>query len=178
MSSFWRRTTQWSNEVALDLFVNRMIGVVLLPRPMRWRALRAVGMDVQRCSVGPAVYFSGRRVSLGRGAHVMRECYFDAAAPIIIGVRSAIGARTMLITGAHKMGGPDARCGRLAPAPLVIGDGVWVGAGVMVLPGVTIGDGCVIGAGAVVVRDCAPHGIYAGIPAVRVRDLDVDQVVS
>jgi maltose O-acetyltransferase len=40
-----------------------------------------------------------------------------------------------------------------------------------VLDGVTIGAGCVIAAGAVVTRDCEPDGLYAGVPAVRKRDL-------
>ena len=39
---------------------------------------------------------------------------------------------------------------------------------------VTIGEGCVIAAGAVVVHDCAPHGVYAGVPARRIRDLDAE----
>jgi maltose O-acetyltransferase len=41
-----------------------------------------------------------------------------------------------------------------------------------VLPGVTVGDGCVIAAGAVVNADCQPDGLYAGVPARRVRDLE------
>jgi maltose O-acetyltransferase len=41
----------------------------------------------------------------------------------------------------------------------------------MLLPGVTVGDGCVIAAGSVVTGDCEPHGVYAGVPAKRVRDL-------
>jgi maltose O-acetyltransferase len=40
-----------------------------------------------------------------------------------------------------------------------------------VLPGVTIGAGCAVAAGAVVTADCEPDGLYAGVPARRVRDL-------
>jgi maltose O-acetyltransferase len=40
------------------------------------------------------------------------------------------------------------------------------------MPGVTIGDGCTIASGAVVTRDCEPDGMYAGVPARRVKDLD------
>jgi maltose O-acetyltransferase len=53
-----------------------------------------------------------------------------------------------------------------------VGNGSWLGTGVTVLPGVTIGEGCVIAAGAVVTADCAPDGLYAGVPARRIRDLD------
>jgi maltose O-acetyltransferase len=48
---------------------------------------------------------------------------------------------------------------------------VWMGARVTVLPGVTVGDGCVIAAGAVVTKDCEPGGVYAGLPARRIRSV-------
>lgn len=51
-------------------------------------------------------------------------------------------------------------------------DGCWLGGNVTVLPGVTIGRGCVIAAGAVVTKSCDPNGLYAGVPARRIRDLD------
>ena len=64
------------------------------------------------------------------------------------------------------------RCGDISFLPVSIGDGVWIGAGATVLAGVSIGDGCVIAAGAVVATDCEPNGLYGGIPARRIRDLD------
>jgi len=51
-----------------------------------------------------------------------------------------------------------------------IGRGVWLGAGVIVLGGVTIGDHCVVGAGAVVTRSAPDHSFLAGVPARRVGD--------
>ena len=55
--------------------------------------------------------------------------------------------------------------------PVVIGDDVWVGTGVLILKGVTIGDRSVVGAGAVVTRDVPPDVIVAGNPARVVRHL-------
>ncbi|WP_272492201.1 CatB-related O-acetyltransferase [Paracrocinitomix mangrovi] len=46
-----------------------------------------------------------------------------------------------------------------------IGNDVWIGAGAIVLDGVTIGDGAVIAAGAVVINDVEPYSIVAGVPA-------------
>jgi acetyltransferase-like isoleucine patch superfamily enzyme len=40
-----------------------------------------------------------------------------------------------------------------------------------VAPGVNVGSGCIIAAGALVVRDCEPNGLYAGVPAKRIKDL-------
>lgn len=51
---------------------------------------------------------------------------------------------------------------------VVLGDDVWLGAGVAVLPGVRIGDGAVIGANAVVTRDVPPYEIWGGVPAQRI----------
>jgi tetrahydrodipicolinate N-succinyltransferase len=49
--------------------------------------------------------------------------------------------------------------------PIVIGIDVWIGANVIILPGVNIGDGAVLAAGAVVTRSVAPYAIVGGVPA-------------
>lgn len=56
--------------------------------------------------------------------------------------------------------------------PVVIEDRVWLGEGVVVLPGVTIGQGCVIGAGSVVTKSIPPECIAVGVPAVVVSRFD------
>ena len=55
---------------------------------------------------------------------------------------------------------------------MIIGSDVWLGANVVVVPGVRIGDGAVVGANAVVTRDVPPMAIVAGVPArlLRYRD--------
>lgn len=55
---------------------------------------------------------------------------------------------------------------------VVIGNHVWVGAGVMILKGVTIGDNCVIAAGSIVTRDIPPNTLAAGVPAKPVREIE------
>ena len=49
--------------------------------------------------------------------------------------------------------------------PVTIGNDVWIGRRVIILPGVTISDGCVIGAGAVVTKDMPAYSIVGGVPA-------------
>ena len=56
--------------------------------------------------------------------------------------------------------------------PVKIGDDVWIGGRVIILPGVTIGNGCIIGAGAVVTKDIPPYSVAVGVPAKVVKIID------
>lgn len=60
--------------------------------------------------------------------------------------------------------GPVVSQGLTTPGRVIIGNDVWIGAG-MILDGVRIGDGAIVGAGAVATADVAPHTIVGGIPA-------------
>ena len=63
-------------------------------------------------------------------------------------------------------------------AAVIIEDDVWIGAGVVVLPGVRVGRGSIIGAGAVVTADVPAYNVVAGVPARTLRVLDVPDVLS
>lgn len=75
--------------------------------------------------------------------------------------------------GTHKIGPKMKRAGAVYYDAITVGDGCWIGCNVTILPGVTIANGCVIGAGATVVKNTEPNGLYVGIPAKRIRDLDL-----
>jgi maltose O-acetyltransferase len=134
---------------------------------------------MRRCQVvvGPGTVinsgcrFTPGQVTIGANSFVGFGCTFDATAPISIGDGVDIALNVQLITFGHKLAGSDRRAGVPCPRPITIESGCWLGASVHVLPGITIGRGCVIGTGAVVTRDCAPNGLYAGVPARRIRDL-------
>jgi maltose O-acetyltransferase len=92
-------------------------------------------------------------------------------APVTIGDDVQIGPNVQILTPTHPLDAERRRAKWEAAEPIAIGDNVWLGGGVIVLPGVTIGADAVIGAGAVVTRD-VPAGVLAvGNPARVVRTL-------
>ena len=60
----------------------------------------------------------------------------------------------------------------LPTKPIIIGNNVWIGESVIILPGIKVGDGCIIGAGAVVTKDLDRQSIYAGNPARKIKFFD------
>jgi maltose O-acetyltransferase len=92
-------------------------------------------------------------------------------APITIGADCQIGPGVQLLTPTHPVD-PQPRRDKLEAAlPIVIGDNVWLGGGVIVCPGVTIGDNTVVGAGTVVTRDLPANVVAVGNPARVVREI-------
>lgn len=154
-----------------NFYFNMLVASPLVPRQLRWILLRAGGLDVQHAAIDSRGFYRGRAISIGRGTHCNVGVWIEANAPVVIGERCGIGHRAMFLTSGHAMGDAEQRSGSPVPLPITVGDGVWIGAQSLVLPGVTIGDGCVIAAGAVVTTDCEENGLYAGVPARLVRPL-------
>jgi maltose O-acetyltransferase len=84
---------------------------------------------------------------------------------ITIGNCCDISSRVTILSGSHEIvaGGPRA-AGPGLSRPIVIEDGVWIGAGAIIIGGVRVGQHSVIGAGSVVVRDIPPYVVAVGSP--------------
>ena len=95
----------------------------------------------------------GTRVSIGAGTFVNFDCLMLDVAPITIGSACQLATRVQLLTATHPIDPEPRRIGWESAEPIVVGDNVWLGGGVIVCPGVAIGDNTVVGAGAVVTRD-------------------------
>ncbi|UYL88319.1 acetyltransferase [Arthrobacter phage EvePickles] len=130
-------------------------------------------MDFKGSSIGPRAQFSGTNLSVGDHTFFNEEAYVDAHGPVTVGKNVSFGPQVMILTTTHDLGPATSRAGAIASRPVTIGDGVWIGARVTVLPGATIGAGAVVAAGAVVTGELPPNGLYGGVPAKLIRRLDV-----
>lgn len=110
------------------------------------------------------------------------NCYINHACSFVVADRITIGRDVMIsanVSVADSPGHPLDAARRIAHMPpdraqvrpVVIGDKVWIGAGVQVLPGVHIGEGAVIGAGTIVTRDVDPYTLVVGASGRAVRSL-------
>ena len=108
----------------------------------------------------------GKNIRIGENVFINSGCRFQDQGGIDIGDGCLIGHNAVITTLNHDM--LPSRRADLHPARVVVGRGVWFGANVTVLPGITIGDGAVVGAGAVVTKDVPAGAIVVGVPAQRV----------
>lgn len=125
----------------------------------------------------------GKNCIVEKGAEILEDC--------ILGDNTSIGPNCMIGPGTvikgHNMMGPNVHiyttghnysmdlhcfCGMSERKPVTIGEHVWIGYGVIILPGVTIGDHSIIGAGSVVTKDIPSGVVAAGNPCVVKKVLD------
>ena len=111
----------------------------------------------------------GKNIRIGKRVFINSGCKFQDQGGITIGDDVLIGHNCVIATLNHAMD-PDHR-GDMIPAPVKIGDKVWIGANVTILQGVEIGDGAIIAAGAVVNKNIPPRTVAGGVPAKILKNL-------
>jgi maltose O-acetyltransferase len=105
----------------------------------------------------------GNNSGIGVNAFVQRN--------VSIGNDVMMGRDVIIMTTSHKTSDPliPMRSQGGKEVPVIIGDDVWIGSRVIILPGVKIGNGSIIGAGAVVTRDVEPYSVVGGVPAKLIK---------
>ena len=93
-------------------------------------------------------------------------------APVKIGRHCQIGPGVMFETVNHDFHSKLGDIRSMQTLPITLEDYVWVGAGAIILPGVTVGEGAVIAAGAVVTKDVVSRTMVGGVPAKLIKKLD------
>src|SRR4051794_24930896 len=112
----------------------------------------------------------GRNIRVGRNVFVNHGCEFMDRGGISIGDDVLIGPKVNLITINHPLDPSTRRSTHCAP--IVIKKGVWLSAGVSVMPGVTIGENAVVAAHAVVTKDVPDNAVVGGIPARFIKHIE------
>jgi acetyltransferase-like isoleucine patch superfamily enzyme len=119
---------------------------------------------------------NGERITIGSRARISERCSLwagDGLGRIEVGEDAVFGPG-VYVTASNYDYGPDGPVWQKSRVErdVVIGANTWLGANVIVVPGVTIGDGCIVAAGSVVTRDLPPGVVAAGVPArvVKMRD--------
>lgn len=131
--------------------------------------LGQLGADVE---VRAPLYVDyGSHLSIGARTFVNFNLTALDVAAITIGEDCQIGPNVQLLTPTHPLDPQQRRDKLEAAEPITIGDNVWLGGGVIVLPGVSIGDNSVVGAGSVVTKDIPANAVAVGNPARVVRSL-------
>ena len=111
----------------------------------------------------------GKNIRIGKRVFINSGCKFQDQGGITIGDDVLVGHNCVIATLNHVMD-PDRRAD-MAPAPVKIGDKVWIGANVTILQGVTIGERAVIAAGAVVNKDVPHRTVVGGLPAKVIKHI-------
>lgn len=140
----------------------------------RQRLLKELFAEVgENCYLESPVYanWGGRHVHLGKNIYTNYGVTFVDDTHIYVGDGTMIGPNVILATAGHPID-PELRAlGLQYNMPVRIGKNCWLGAGVIVMPGVSIGDNSVIGAGSVVTKDIPANVVAVGNPCRVLRPI-------
>jgi galactoside O-acetyltransferase len=140
-------------------------------------------LDEMLGSVGTGVWVEpplhvayGDNVVLGDDVYVNFGLTLVDDVAVVVGDRVMIAPNVTISTTGHPVHPEVRRDGSQFSAPVHLGDDVWVGAGAVILPGVTVGAGSVVAAGAVVTAHVPPMVVVGGVPARVLREVtDADR---
>lgn len=126
------------------------------------KVLKHIGKNT---NIEKGAIFNGQ-VVLGDFSGIGVNC--EVNGPVTIGECVNMGPEVVVYTQNHAFERTDIpmqQQGYSEIKPVTIGNDVWIGRRVIILPGVNIGDGCIIGAGAIVTKNFEPYSVVAGNPA-------------
>ena len=167
----------------VQLLLNVASSHLLSKRPRMW-LYRQLGVKMESgVSIGVNCQISRLHLSnihLCRNVSINTQCHLEAGAEILIGEETCLAPGVRILTTTHSIGGSGRRTGySFECCPVVIGEGCWICANVLILPGVAIPNGCVVAAGAVVTKSLPePNCLYAGVPARLVRKLSSENLAQ
>lgn len=112
--------------------------------------------------VGPV--FCTARIVIGKECWIGKNFTVEGNGNLTIMNNCDVGPNVTVLTGSHEVGDRSRRAGKGFNSSVIIGDGTWVCANSLILPGVEIGEGCVVAAGTVVTNSIPKDSLGAGVP--------------
>lgn len=162
----------------IEAFVVGLVSWIptILGMTIRNLVYRALGMRARGfCWIQPGVMLVNiHRLKVGRNFACNSGTYINALGNIEMGDDVLIGSNVTISAGKHDIEGRDRSVfSRPAvPSSIYFGNDIWLGAGVVILPGLHLANGTVIGANSVVTKNTDSYSVMAGVPArlIRFRD--------
>lgn len=139
---------------------------------IRYYTLRIILDEIGKgVSIGKSAYVgNGKGITVGDYSGIGDGCYLQG--PINIGDYVMMAPEVKILTRSHNiecLDVPMALQGEADKKKVTIGDDVWIGSRVIILPGVSVGKGSIIGAGSVVTKDVQEFSIVGGVPAKLIK---------
>jgi acetyltransferase-like isoleucine patch superfamily enzyme len=141
------------------------------PNEIREIVGKIIGKSVDKSSTVFTPFHTnfGKHISIGKNVFINHGCTFLDLGGITIEDDVLIATNVQLISETHSLNPSERKA--LVLAPILIKENAWIGAGAIILPGVTVGKNSVVAAGAVVSKDVPDNTVVAGIPAKIVKNL-------
>lgn len=125
------------------------------------------------CFIEPPLHanWGGHHVHFGKNVYANFNLTLVDDTHIYIGDHTMIGPNVVIATGGHPLLPELRQKGYQYNVPVYIGKNCWIGAGAIIVPGITIGDHSVIGAGSVVTKDIPSNVLAVGNPCKVLREI-------
>lgn len=117
----------------------------------------------------------GYNIEIGKNFFANHNLVILDCTKVKFGDNVMIAPNCGFYTAGHPLDAERRNQGLEYAYPITVGDNVWIGAGVHVMPGVTIGNNVVIGGGSVVVKDIPDNVVAVGNPAKVIKTLDAEK---
>lgn len=114
----------------------------------------------------------GFNIYCGENLYINHNCVILDCAPVNFGTNVFIGPNCGFYTAIHPLNAKERNTFAEYAKPITIGNNVWIGGNVVILPGITIGNNSVIGAGSVVTKDIPDNVVAVGNPCVPIKSID------
>ena len=127
----------------------------------------------KNCYIKPPLHANwGKYTHFGSNVYANFNLTLVDDTDIFVGDNVMFGPNVVIATAGHPVDPPLREKVAQFNIPVRIGRNVWIGAGAIVLPGVTIGDNAVVGAGSVVTKDIPPNVVAVGNPCRVLREIN------